>query len=218
VVRSEETTAVDEVTRPLPFVVILWKADVAGDAFTVANVNAMPAPEDVPVASPVADKFVAAVVRPLPLTVSTANWPTFELTVASVTGIEAAALPSKAVDVPVASPETEKVRPVASVVAVLALPDKAPTKVVEVTDVKPARVVAVPPNEIAVEPTVIVLFARYALVIAVPFQTPVVIVPTDVNDELTTLEARVVPVSVLAAPEAGVLQVGVAPVPAEVST
>ena len=41
-----------------------------------------------------------------------------------------------------------------AVVAVLALPDKAPTKVVEVTEVSPAMVVAVPPKEIAVEPIV----------------------------------------------------------------
>ena len=41
-------------------------------------------------------------------------------------------------------------------VAVLALPVRAPTKVVEVTDVRPARVVDVPPSEIAVEPIVTV--------------------------------------------------------------
>jgi len=39
-------------------------------------------------------------------------------------------------------------------VAVLALPVKAPTKVVEVTEVSPAMVVAVPPKEIAVDPIV----------------------------------------------------------------
>ena len=45
-------------------------------------------------------------------------------------------------------------RLVARVVAVEALPVNAPTKVVEVTDVKPASVVAVDPRVIAVEPTV----------------------------------------------------------------
>jgi hypothetical protein len=41
-----------------------------------------------------------------------------------------------------------------AVVAVVALPDKAPTKVVEVTEVSPAMVVAVPPREIVVDPIV----------------------------------------------------------------
>ena len=44
---------------------------------------------------------------------------------------------------------------VVAVVAELALPVKAPTNVVDVTEVKPAIVVAVPPKLIAVEPTVI---------------------------------------------------------------
>ena len=43
---------------------------------------------------------------------------------------------------------------VVAVVAVLAFPVKAPTKVVDVTDVKPAMVVADPPKLIAVDPTV----------------------------------------------------------------
>jgi hypothetical protein len=41
-----------------------------------------------------------------------------------------------------------------AVVAVVALPDKAPTKVVEVTEVNPAMVVAVPPKESVVDPIV----------------------------------------------------------------
>jgi hypothetical protein len=44
---------------------------------------------------------------------------------------------------------------VVAVVAELALPVKAPTNVVDVTDDKPAIVVAVPPKLIAVDPTVI---------------------------------------------------------------
>ena len=43
---------------------------------------------------------------------------------------------------------------VVAVVAVLAFPDKAPTKVVEVTEVSPAMIVAVPPREIVVDPIV----------------------------------------------------------------
>ena len=43
---------------------------------------------------------------------------------------------------------------VVAVVALVAFPDKAPTKVVDVTEVKPAKVVAVPPNDIVVDPTV----------------------------------------------------------------
>ena len=44
---------------------------------------------------------------------------------------------------------------VVAVVAELAFPVNAPTNVVDVTDVNPAIVVAVPPKLIAVEPTVI---------------------------------------------------------------
>ena len=43
---------------------------------------------------------------------------------------------------------------VVAVVAVLALPVNAPTNVVDVTELRPAKVVAVPPKLIAVEPTV----------------------------------------------------------------
>jgi hypothetical protein len=58
---------------------------------------------------------------------------------------------------------------VVAVVAVEAFPVKAPTKVVDVTEDKPAIVVAEPPNDIAVEPTVTELFAKLAFVIpAVP--------------------------------------------------
>ena len=42
----------------------------------------------------------------------------------------------------------------ANLVAVLALPVSAPVNPVEVTDVRPAIVVAVPPREIAVDPIV----------------------------------------------------------------
>ena len=45
-------------------------------------------------------------------------------------------------------------------VAVEALPVRAPTKVVDVTDDNPAIVVADDPNDIAVEPTVTLLFVN----------------------------------------------------------
>ena len=51
-------------------------------------------------------------------------------------------------------------------VAVVALPDKAPVKVVAVTDVKPPNVVDVPPKLMAVVPIVMLLFANCPLVIA----------------------------------------------------
>ena len=71
-----------------------------------------------------------------------------------------------------------------------AVPNKDPVNAVEVTDVNPARVVAVPPKLIPVLPTVIELFARFAFVMpAVPLrlalvspeiEPPKVIVPVDV--------------------------------------
>lgn len=66
------------------------------------------------------------------------------------------------------------------------MPVKAPTKVVDVTDVRPTIVVAVPPKEMVVDPIVIELLARSAFAIAVPFQTPVVIVPKVVIDVCQT--------------------------------
>ena len=56
---------------------------------------------------------------------------------------------------------------VVAVVAVLALPVKAPTKVVEVTEVSPARVVAVEPKEMLVEPIVTLEFVSAPLGILV---------------------------------------------------
>lgn len=56
-----------------------------------------------------------------------------------------------------------------AVVAFVALPVRAPTNVVEVTEVKPAKVVELAPKEIEVEPIVTVELAKFALVIpAVP--------------------------------------------------
>ena len=54
-----------------------------------------------------------------------------------------------------------------ALVAVLAFPDKAPTNVVDVTEVSPAKVVDDAPNEIAVVPTVILEFVRAELGILV---------------------------------------------------
>ena len=56
---------------------------------------------------------------------------------------------------------------VVAVVAVEALPDKAPTKVVDVTEVRPAMVVAVDPKLMAVEPIVMLEFDRAELGIEV---------------------------------------------------
>jgi hypothetical protein len=71
-----------------------------------------------------------------------------------------------------------------------AVPNNDPVNAVEVTDVNPASVVAVPPKLIPVLPTVIELFARFAFVMpAVPLrlalvspeiEPPKVIVPVDV--------------------------------------
>ena len=66
----------------------------------------------------------------------------------------------------------------ANFVAVLALPVKAPVNPVDVTDVNPARVVEDAPKDIAVVPIVVALFANLLFAIAVPLQTPLVIVPT----------------------------------------
>jgi len=95
--------------------------------------------------------------------VNALNEPTFEFTVLSVRGIVALPVPSKVGEVPVASVETDIVRPVANAVAVLALPFNAPTNVVDVTEVKPANVVDVEPNGNDVEPTVIELFVNAPL-------------------------------------------------------
>jgi hypothetical protein len=65
----------------------------------------------------------------------------------------------------------------------------------------PAAAVTVPdaPNAIDVPLTVTDEFARYAFAIALPCQTPVAIVPTDVRDDPTTVAARDVPDNVPAA-------------------
>lgn len=69
-----------------------------------------------------------------------------------------------------------------AVVAVLALPDKAPTKVVEVTEVSPARVVAVAPKETLVDPIVMLelvnaLFGMFVKLAPEPLNTVAVSVP-----------------------------------------
>ena len=56
---------------------------------------------------------------------------------------------------------------VVAVVAVLALPVNAPTNVVDVTEVRPAKVVDVPPKLMAVDPTVMLEFVRAELGILV---------------------------------------------------
>ena len=94
-----------------------------------------------------------------------------------------------------------------------AVPVKAPVKPDELTEVNPTRVVAVPPRATFVEPIVIDEFVRAEFGIEVseapepenvpPVTVPVTVselrVPTDVSDDETTFEARVVPVRVPAA-------------------
>ena len=64
------------------------------------------------------------------------------------------------------------------VVNAVAVPETVPIKVVDVNEVNPVTEVTVPPNVIVVEPKVVELFANLLLAIAVPLQTPLVIVPT----------------------------------------
>ena len=66
-------------------------------------------------------------------------------------------------------------RAVANVVAVLALPVKAPVKPVDVTLVKPAKVVEVAPNAVDVEPIVTVLLLKELLGILPKLIAPVVL-------------------------------------------
>ena len=61
-------------------------------------------------------------------------------------------------------------------------PVKFPVKFVEVTELKPAKLLDVPPRAILVDPMVNELLANLLFAIAVPLQTPVVIVPTVVKE------------------------------------
>ena len=92
----------------------------------------------------------------------------------------------------------DPIKPPAIFVAVVAVPDKLPTTVVAVKDVKPVTEVTVPPKVIVVLPKVVVLLANLLFAIAVPLHTPEVIVPTLVKLDVTTLLAKVVPVNVFA--------------------
>ena len=75
----------------------------------------------------------------------------------------------------------------------LALPVNAPEKLVAVTVLNPAKLEVVAPNAIFVEPIVNALFANLLFAIAVPLQTPVVIVPTVVISVPINLEAVMLP-------------------------
>ena len=73
----------------------------------------------------------------------------------SIEALKATApVPSNEIDEAVISPLIEKFCPEAKAVAVSALPVKPPTKVVDVTDVRPATVPTTSPNSITVEPRV----------------------------------------------------------------
>jgi hypothetical protein len=83
-------------------------------------------------------------------------------------------------------------------VAVEALPVNAPTNVVEVTLDSPAIVVAEPPNDIDVEPTVTDEFAKLAFVIpAVPDKFPLVNPDIDPPNVIVPVEVIVPPVNVI---------------------
>ena len=83
----------------------------------------------------------------------------------------------------------------ANFVAVAALPVNEPVKFVDVTVLKPAKVVEVAPNAILVVPIVNELLANLLFAIAVPLHTPLVIVPTSVkltNEVKDVLEVAVI--------------------------
>jgi hypothetical protein len=84
----------------------------------------------------------------------------------------------------------------ASFVAVLALPVKAPVKFVAVTVLSPANADVVAPKAMFVVPSVNELFAKLLFAIAVPLQTPLVIVPTLVKLDPVTVDFKVVPLKV----------------------
>ena len=77
---------------------------------------------------------------------------------------------------------------------------------VELTELNPVTEVTVPPNDIIVEPNVVVLFANLLFAIAVPLQIPVVIVPTvakldnEVNDVFSVAVIFPAVVAVVALP------------------
>jgi len=101
---------------------------------------------------------------------------------------------------PVVPPENVKTPVFAMVTGVEPLnePPDNPEPIVRVLVVA-AVIVPLPPKAMLVPLTVIEEFAKKLLVIGVAFQTPVVIVPTLVNDEPVTVEFKVVPVKVPAA-------------------
>ena len=105
----------------------------------------------------------------------------------------------------VTSPLIEKFLDVSRFVAVDALPTRAPVNVVAATEVKPAKVVELAPNEIEVEPIVTAELAKFALLIpAVPERLALV------NPEIVLEPAAIVlfvsvsaPANVARVPEVG---------------
>ena len=95
----------------------------------------------------------------------------------------------------VAVPALPVIFPVTSPVT---FPVKLPAKFVDVTVLNPANAFVVAPKAIFVDPIVKALLANLLFAMAVPLQTPLVIVPTLVKLEFTTLLAKVVPVKVFA--------------------
>ena len=104
------------------------------------------------------------------------------------------------------SPAKVIVRAVAQALAVLALPVKAPVKPVDVTLVKPANVVELAPNAIAVVPIVVLLFTNLALAIlpanivfvTVPVSPVVITVPAVAGKLIAVVPATAGAVNVTA--------------------
>jgi len=92
---------------------------------------------------------------------------------------------------------------IAKVVAVDALPVKAPTNVVDVTDVKPAIVVLLAPNDVEVVPIVIAELTKFALATVADAMSVPVIVPSTIIADVTLPDpiAATPPVPIVISPD-----------------
>ena len=149
------------VTAPFTVKLVSVPTDVIALCAAVVTVPAVVAVDALPVNAPtnvveVTEVNPAIVVADEPNDIAVLPTVTDEL-VNLAFDIEPANIPSVTFNAPiVVALPVEVTSPVkfAFVVTVLALPVKAPTNVVDVTEVRPAIVVADEPNDIAVEPTV----------------------------------------------------------------
>ena len=91
---------------------------------------------------------------------------------------------------------------VCSVVAVDALPVKAPTNVVDVTELNPAKVVTVAPRETEVEPIVTALFVSDALAMLLNvLEEPLIVLLVNVSEPAKVARVPVVGKVTLVLPE-----------------